>query len=154
VSVPYKDREKRNAYQNAWMQRRRNAWIAEHGPCIDCRSWDELQVDHVDASTKITHRIWSWSRVRREAELAKCVVRCKPCHEQKTVRNRERASQKPGENHTQAKLTRQQADDIRTSVLTNAQLARLYRVHPSHISRIRRGERRSFEVLTSDTMPA
>ena len=36
------------------------------------------------AAIKISHRIWSWARERREAELLKCVARCKPCHKNKS----------------------------------------------------------------------
>lgn len=144
--MPYADPEKQRAYMRQWMADRRAAWFAEHGPCTDCGTWENLQVDHVDASTKITHRVWSWSKKRRDIELAKCVVRCVSCHDRKTVLNREKSSQKCGEHHTQAKLTTQQADEIRSSVLSNAELARIYRVHPSHISRIKRHERRSSEI--------
>ena len=146
--MPYADFARQRAYQRQWMANRRASWIAQNGPCTDCGTWDDLQVDHVEAKTKITHRIWSWSRVRREAELAKCVVRCRICHERKTVLNRETVTQKPGELHTQAKLTASQADDIRASTLTNAQLALIYPVCRSHISRIRRGERRASEIVS------
>ena len=113
---------------------------------MDCGTWENLQVDHVDARTKITHRVWFWSAKRREAELAKCVVRCDPCHRVKTALNHEKATQKPGELNTFAKLTRQEADEIRASNLTDSELTQIYPVHRTTVNRIRRGVIRVSEI--------
>lgn len=78
--MPYKDKDQQRAYMNAWMQKRRMAWIAENGPCRRCGTWDNLQVDHVDRDTKVDHKVWSWRKERREAELVKCQVLCRRCH--------------------------------------------------------------------------
>lgn len=86
-SVPMRTPEEQRRYQREWLARRRAAWFAENGPCVDCGSWEELQLDHVDASQKIEHNVWSWAKARRLAELAKCVVRCQPCHWDKTRKN-------------------------------------------------------------------
>jgi len=82
----YKDREQQRAYQLAWVQRRRGKWIAEHGPCAQCGSWDRPEVDHVDRAAKAMEpaRIWSLSAAKREAELARCQVLCHDCHLDKT----------------------------------------------------------------------
>lgn len=80
----YKDPELQRAYQNHWIKQRRLDWLQEHGPCIDCGTWDSLEVDHVDPMQKVTHRVWSWKSERREAELVKCVARCTACHLEKT----------------------------------------------------------------------
>lgn len=80
----YKDPTARRAYARAWVARRR----AEHmngQACVDCGSVQNLEIDHVDASSKVEHRIWSWSEERRSAELSKCVVRCHACHMIKTL---------------------------------------------------------------------
>lgn len=53
--------------------------------CIDCGSDQDLELDHVVPADKIDHKIWSWSEVRRNEELAKCVVRCEDCHKKKTA---------------------------------------------------------------------
>ena len=82
--MPYADKDKQREYQRRWMKERRETWLNENGPCVDCGTWLDLEVDHVDPSRKVTHRVWSWSVERREKELAKCVVRCHPCHESKT----------------------------------------------------------------------
>lgn len=79
--------EKKRAYQLQWMQNRRQSWIDENGPCVDCGSTENLEVDHVDAKTKQYNpaRIWSRRKEIRDAELSKCVVRCYSCHKAKTL---------------------------------------------------------------------
>lgn len=66
-----------------WMRARRNAFF-EGKFCVHCGGTENLELDHVDRSTKNDHKIWSWSQVRREAELAKCQVLCRTCHYAKT----------------------------------------------------------------------
>lgn len=39
---------------------------------------------HKDPTKKVSHRIWSWSKQRRELELKKCVVLCGECHKEAT----------------------------------------------------------------------
>lgn len=72
-------------YQGLWLRNRRNEWIAENGPCQQCGSTRDLQVDHKEPGKKIAHRIWSWSAERLAAELSKCQVLCRRCHERKTA---------------------------------------------------------------------
>jgi hypothetical protein len=110
--VPYSDPDRQRQYQNEWLRKRWRDWLKEHGPCIDCGTWDDLQVDHADASTKVTHRVWSWSKARRDAELAKCVVRCGPCHKAKTLACNEN---RRGERTGTAKLTAADVLTIRAS---------------------------------------
>lgn len=91
--MPYKDpdarREYMQEYQRRWMIERRMEWINENGPCVDCGSWERLEVDHVDRSTKKLSpaALWGMSRTnpKRVAELAKCVARCYDCHKNKTI---------------------------------------------------------------------
>lgn len=135
--MPYKDLARQREYQNQWMKNRRLAWLAEHGPCVDCSGTEDLQVDHADASIKVTHRVWSWSKARRNAELAKCVVRCEPCHIKKTNESDEHAS---GENNGRSKLTGDLVRQIRGSSLSNREWARRTGVDESNIRRARSGE--------------
>lgn len=107
--MPYLNPADRRKYQAEWVAARRAEWFAENGPCIDCGAWDDLQVDHVDPEQKIAHRIWSWSSERREAELAKCVVRCRTDHDRKSA-----AEKSKGEGHWAAVLTEDIVRQART----------------------------------------
>lgn len=82
-NLPYKDPEQQRAYQRERLKRTRAEWFAGKS-CVKCGSLDELELDHIDPSTKINHKIWSWSPERRNAELAKCQVLCSVCHLNKT----------------------------------------------------------------------
>jgi hypothetical protein len=86
--MPLATIEAQRAYQRQWMADRRSDWFKRNGPCIDCGSWKNLEIDHIDPSKKIDHRVWSWSEQRRVEELSKCVVRCKDCHKKKTAADR------------------------------------------------------------------
>jgi hypothetical protein len=132
--MPYGDSDRQRRYQNEWIKRRRLDWLEANGPCVDCGTWDELQVDHVDAGQKVSHRVWSWKKERREAELAKCVVRCEPCHRTKTTENRERAH---GERNGNARLTEREVREIRVSTLPKRQLGRVYGVSDHTIRMIK-----------------
>jgi hypothetical protein len=83
--MPFKDPEQNRKYQNERIIRARLEWLSTHGPCVKCGSWNNLNVDHIDPKLKVSHRIWSWSKERREIELAKCQVLCEPCHWIKTA---------------------------------------------------------------------
>lgn len=86
-------REESNARSLAFYRNRRDSWIAENGPCQHCGSTENLEVDHIDPSTKDprlrgwsggTGNYWRWKKKDREAELAKCQVLCYSCHKKKT----------------------------------------------------------------------
>lgn len=83
--MPYKDPVTQSKWQVESNKRRRLAWLAENGPCRYCGSWEDLEVDHIDSSEKVSHRIWSWSQERRESELAKCQALCALCHREKST---------------------------------------------------------------------
>lgn len=86
--MPYADKQKQLDYQNNWMKQRRLAWLKDHGPCVECGSDKDLEVDHIDRTKKLTHRVWSWAIGRRDKELAKCQVLCHVCHLAKTAADR------------------------------------------------------------------
>lgn len=83
--MPYKDPAQQRAYQRRWVARRKEKWLTKNGPCVKCDSDEELEVDHIDPEKKVSHRIWSWSKARRDRELKKCQVLCSECHKEKTV---------------------------------------------------------------------
>lgn len=74
-------------YQLVWIKKRRDEWLAQNGPCKKCGSTEQLEVDHIDPSTKALNPTYIWSRKKadRDLELAKCQVLCRKCHKQKTV---------------------------------------------------------------------
>lgn len=82
--MSYLDKEKQRDYQAKWRQRRWAEFVKENGPCAQCGSSENLEVDHKDPSQKVSHRIWSLSKSKREAELAKCQVLCRVCHIEKS----------------------------------------------------------------------
>lgn len=67
---------------------RRRLCIAElGGVCVDCGTDENLQFDHIDAATKKYEisLILLHGDAKLFAELRKCVLRCKPCHDRKTI---------------------------------------------------------------------
>lgn len=82
--MPFLNHAERLSYSRQWIARRRAEWFAANGPCRGCGSSDRLELDHVDPAQKVSHRIWTWSAARREAELAKCQPLCHDCHRAKT----------------------------------------------------------------------
>jgi len=80
VTVGYKDKKKQRTYQNSWMRKKRDKWLAKLGPCVKCGSTERMVFHHKDPSTKVSHRIWSWKEERIAKELEKCEVLCTKCH--------------------------------------------------------------------------
>lgn len=76
--------EKRREYERELYRQRREEYLSDKS-CVMCTATDNLQVDHIDPTQKVTHRIWLWGAERRAAELAKCQVLCQPCHRDKTT---------------------------------------------------------------------
>lgn len=133
--MPYSDPERQRKYQLQWMLNRRLGWIAEHGPCIDCGTWEHLEVDHVSARLKVSHRVWSWREEKRRKELAKCVVRCHSCHVLKTLLQHEHPE---GEGSANAKLSEPEVLAIRASEEPYRVLALRYGVDHTLIYQIKK----------------
>ena len=85
--MPYKDPKTNREYQKKWRAQRRQQYF-EGKCCAYCGSTENLELDHIDPSTKESHAIWTWSKERREAELAKCQPLCHDCHFQKSLKER------------------------------------------------------------------
>ncbi len=68
------DLNRKRKRQREWVAKRRKNWFAANGPCRGCGSSENLEMHHIDRTEKEEHRIFSWSKARREVELVKCVV--------------------------------------------------------------------------------
>ena len=83
----YKDKETQKAFQKNWIAKRRTDFFKDK-LCVQCGSNENLELDHIDPKEKSSHKIWSWSAARRDAEISKCQVLCKACHLEKTLKDR------------------------------------------------------------------
>jgi 5-methylcytosine-specific restriction endonuclease McrA len=84
-NMPRKNQKKYNAYVMDIVRARRALWFLENGPCRHCLSFEDLEVDHIDPKTKVSHNVWTWAEARRVNELSKCQVLCNSCHKIKTA---------------------------------------------------------------------
>lgn len=82
--MAYKNPKDKSKADSIRQKSRRDKWIKENGPCRKCGTWNNLEVDHVDPTLKITHRLWSYREELRTSELEKCQVLCSLCHLEKT----------------------------------------------------------------------
>jgi hypothetical protein len=83
--MPCSTPEQQREYQRKWCAARRAAYLAGKS-CVACGATEELEVDHIDPATKISHNVWSWAEARRKTELAKCQVLCRSCHREKSLK--------------------------------------------------------------------
>jgi hypothetical protein len=81
--MAYKDPTKQKEYQRKWIADRRAQFFIDKS-CVVCGSTDQLELDHIDPTTKISNSIWSWSQKRQDDEIAKCQVLCHDHHVEKT----------------------------------------------------------------------
>jgi hypothetical protein len=81
--MPYKDRDKQNEYQRERLRKRRELFLSDK-VCRICGSKDNLELDHIDRTLKVSHSVWSWSQGRRDLEIAKCQILCHNDHIDKT----------------------------------------------------------------------
>ena len=77
--MPLATKEEQREYQRKWIAKRRFEFFSNKY-CARCGSKEQLHLHHKNKATKVTHRIWSWTKLRREIELKKCVVLCSKCH--------------------------------------------------------------------------
>lgn len=138
--MPYKDKDQQREYQRLWMQRRRDSFFSGK-ICESCGSVKDLQLDHRDPRKKVSHRIWSWSADRREAEVDKCQVLCTTCHKLKT-----RSDWSSGVIEPRVTIPDRVVEEIREKYRSGKysyrQLAELYEVGFSHVGYLVREERR------------
>ncbi len=90
-----KNIERKREYQKEWINERRNSYILENGPCINCGSLDKLEIDHIDPKQKKykISNIWSRNLKLIKKELKKCQILCNRCHKEKTKKQKRDALQ-------------------------------------------------------------
>lgn len=135
LAMPYLSMEQRREYQRQWVAQNRAAWLAGK-TCAVCGSDQNLEVDHADPTSKLSHRVWSWSKARREAELAKCQVLCRGCHQSKTVEHLDGSYKVPPEAVVEIRQRHKEGWSMR-------RLARRFNVACSHIHRLVHGLQRT-----------
>jgi 5-methylcytosine-specific restriction endonuclease McrA len=82
-----------NEYMREYMKQRyslrRQAAIEKlGGVCVVCGSDHDLEIDHRDRKKKsfdLAKALAGWSQKRVDAELKKCQLLCKTCHQKKTI---------------------------------------------------------------------
>src|SRR5580693_3620190 len=81
---------------HALRKKRRSQWIAAHGPCRQCGSYLNLEVDHIDPKQKKIDlgKIWLSNDAKRNEELVKCQVLCEKCHYKKSGLEKRRHGRK------------------------------------------------------------
>ena len=122
--MPYKDKNKQREYQRLRVAKRRSDWFQENGPCKECNSWENLEVDHINSSLKTMNpaAIWSRSEEVRNKELAKCQVLCHDCHVLKTIECKDSSH---GENHYKSILNDKQVLWLRKQYLNNVKFTEM-----------------------------
>lgn len=87
VASAMKDKNKQREFQRRWLAKRRHDFFHDKA-CVLCGSTEKLELDHIDRTLKKDHKVWSWSKKRRDEEIRKCQVLCKRCHIKKTNREK------------------------------------------------------------------
>lgn len=88
--MPYESNSKQREYQRQWMQDKRAKYF-EGKKCKKCESTLNLELHHLDPSKKESHRIWSWRQDKLEAEMSKCIILCRECHQLEHGKHQEEA---------------------------------------------------------------
>lgn len=132
--MPYGNPEQQREYMRQWIAHRRTEWFKDK-VCEFCGSTENLELDHIDPATKITHSIWSWSSERRDAELAKCRPLCRECHKKKSADEHAKGSV-----NGNAKLTENEILAIRQSREPTRILSVRYNVNMRTIQHVRKGD--------------
>lgn len=134
------DKSKKNTWSRDHYNKRRLEWIeSQGGKCRKCGSKENLEIDHVDPTSKLCqpNAIWRMAKAKREVELAKCQVLCHDCHRAKS------AQAQLGEGNPNVKLKLEEVKEIRrlhTLGMSQSSIAKQYNVHQYHINCIVRNK--------------
>jgi len=121
--MAHKNKQVHSNYINNYLKIRRNKFFRDK-TCVLCGSTENLELDHINPEEKITHRVWGWSKERREEELSKCQVLCYICHKKKSQLDK---------CNNQRHFSDEQIRYIRNSDKTGVKLAKEFSVHKTTI---------------------
>lgn len=76
----------RKYHRNYWRKRRKDIINYLGGKCVECGGTNELEVDHIDRTTKSFNISYRCSLNQIKDELAKCQLLCKKHHKEKTAK--------------------------------------------------------------------
>lgn len=80
-------RDRKQYFASYYQRRRQRAVEMLGGQCAKCGSVDDLEMDHIDPSTKSipvgSLLTYAWATI--ELELSKCQLLCQACHSNKTT---------------------------------------------------------------------
>lgn len=72
--------DQKREYSRLWIKERRRLFFSDKF-CSLCGSFYSLELHHNDPKKKVSHKIFSWSKERRNEEIRKCSIVCRLCHE-------------------------------------------------------------------------
>jgi hypothetical protein len=82
----YKDPQRQRESQKLRVRKIRAEFFRDKE--CKCGSIERLELHHLDPITKVSHRVWYWSKEHRDEELLKCIVLCYKCHKIETAKQR------------------------------------------------------------------
>jgi hypothetical protein len=85
--LPRKTKEEYNAYMKDYMlkryhERRQEAIAFLGGKCVVCKSEGNLNFHHLENKEFSISKLWSLSKTKFWAEIAKCELRCEEHHKE------------------------------------------------------------------------
>lgn len=122
----------RNEYMRKWYAGRVATMHQKlGGKCAECGGVNNLEIDHIDPTTKVTNvtTLWnkSWEEINRE--LAKCQLLCTEHHQEKSAHEGSQTKNRlRGEENGSSKLTWQLVQRIRKMYADGASIK--YQIAP------------------------
>ena len=84
----FKNIKVKRAYHRNYYRRNLDNYIQLlGGKCVDCGEKKDLEFDHIDRATKVfsISNFNKYSKSKILEELKKCVLRCRGCHDKKSL---------------------------------------------------------------------
>lgn len=86
--MSYTNDEMNEYMKERYHKRRKRIIEGLGGECSECGKQEDLEIDHIDPETKsfaIGKKLASVSKDKLDAEVEKCQLLCRECHDQKTT---------------------------------------------------------------------